>query len=69
MSAEDVRTIMGKPDDRADRVTAKAWIPFYNGPDAILREWIYDGEGRVVFTLHRGSLDVHDVVYESDKKK
>jgi hypothetical protein len=64
MSFDDVRKILGDPDDRIDRTTAKAWIPFYMGPDAYLRDWIYDGRGRVVFSLHRGSLHVIDVVYD-----
>jgi hypothetical protein len=69
MSHEDVRRILGDPDDRIDRLTAKAWIPFYTGPGAHLREWIYEGEGRVVFSLDDGSLEVLDVVYDPDEGK
>jgi hypothetical protein len=68
MSHEDVRRILGDPDDRSYRVTAKAWIPFYNGPGAHLVDWIYDGEGRVVFSLHDGSLEVLDVVHDPDER-
>jgi hypothetical protein len=64
MSHDEVRRILGAPDDRIDRVTAKAWIPFYTGPGAHLRDWIYEGEGRVVFSLHDSSLEVLDVVYD-----
>lgn len=66
MSHNDVRKILGDPDDRIDRITAKAWIPFYIGPGGYLRDWIYEGEGRVVFSLHKGSLAVVDVIAGSD---
>ena len=68
MSYSDVRKILGDPDDRIDRATAKAWIPFYTGPGAYLRDWIYKGRGRVVFSLHGGSLHVLDVVYDPGQK-
>lgn len=63
MSYHEVREILGPPDDRIDRTTSKAWIPFYRGPGAYLRDWIYDGEGRVVFSMHDSTLEVLDVVY------
>jgi len=66
MSHHDVREILGPPDDRIDRLTSKAWIPFYTGPGANLRDWIYEGTGRVVFSLYRGKLEVIDVVYDPD---
>ncbi len=69
MSHYDVREILGAPDGRIDRVTAKAWIPFYNGPGANLRDWIYQGKGRVVFSLYRSRLEVIDVVYDPDQRK
>ncbi len=69
MSHEDVRRILGAPDDRINRITAKAWIPFYTGPGTHLRDWIYEGEGRVVFSLDDGALEVLDVVYDPDARK
>ena len=69
MRYDEVRGILGSPDGRIDRLTAKAWIPFYNGPGANLREWIYEGRGRVVFSLYEGSLEVVDVVYDPDQGK
>jgi hypothetical protein len=69
MSHRDVRKILGAPDHRIDHLTAKAWIPFYTGPGANLREWIYEGRGRVVFSLHKGQLNVLDVVYDPDEGK
>jgi hypothetical protein len=68
MSYSDVRRILGDPDDRIDRTTAKAWIPFFRGPGAYLRDWVYKGRGRVVFSLHGGSLHVLDVVYDPGQK-
>jgi hypothetical protein len=69
MSFDEVQEILGDPDDRIDRLTAKAWIPFYAGPGAYLRDWIYEGEGRVVFSLHDGSLEVLDVIHNPDEGK
>ena len=66
MSHEEVRDILGAPDERINRTTRKAWIPFHRGPGAFLRDWVYEGEGRVVFSLHDGTLEVLDVVYEPD---
>jgi hypothetical protein len=69
MSYVDVRRILGDPDDRIDHTTAKAWIPFYTGPGAYLRDWIYEGSGRVVFSRHGDSLHVIDVVYDPGQEK
>lgn len=65
----DVHKILGDPDGRESRITSKAWIPFYNGPGARQTDWIYDGMGRVVFSLHSGTLEVFDVVYDPDTTK
>jgi hypothetical protein len=64
MSHHEVREILGDPDGRLDHTTGKAWIPFYTGPGAYLRDWIYEAQGRVVFSLDDGSLEVIDVVYD-----
>jgi hypothetical protein len=64
-----VRKILGDPDERIDRQTAKAWIPFYDGPGARLIDWVYDGVGRVVFSQHTGLLLVFDAVYDPDEPK
>jgi hypothetical protein len=64
MSHREVRAILGAPDDRLDHATGKAWIPFYTGSGAHLRDWIYEGEGRVVFSRHKSSLEVIDVIYD-----
>jgi hypothetical protein len=69
MDFRDVRRILGEPDGRLDHTTSKAWIPFYTGPDAYLRDWIYEGKGRVVFSRHGGTLEVFDVVYDPAQRK
>ena len=69
MRHDEVLEILGSPDRKIDRVTAKAWIPFYKGPDADLRDWIYAGRGRVVFSLYEGALEVIDVIYDPNQGK
>jgi hypothetical protein len=69
MSYHEVHRMLGAPDDTIDRVTGKAWIPFYSGPGAYLRDWIYAGEGRVVFSRHLRSLEVIDVIYDPNAGK
>lgn len=61
-----VREILGDPDDRSTRATLRAWIPFYSGPGTHERTWVYQGRGRVVFTVdsHRGTLRVARVIRE-----
>jgi hypothetical protein len=69
MDHEEVRRILGPPDGRLDRTTSKAWIPFYTGPGVYLRDWIYEGEGRVIFSMYHGTLEVLDVVYDPHEKR
>jgi hypothetical protein len=69
MDFHEVRRILGEPDGRLDRTTSRAWIPFYTGPGAYLRDWIYAGKGRVVFSRHGGSLQVFDVVHDPAQGK
>jgi hypothetical protein len=65
----EVRRILGDPDARRNRLTAKAWIPFYDPPGARLIDWIYYGVGRVVFSLHTGSLELFDVIHDPSEPK
>jgi hypothetical protein len=67
MGFEEVREVLGEPDDKVDRLTARSWIPFYSGRGARLRDWIYKGEGRVVFSLQQDLLGVIDVVFNPDE--
>jgi hypothetical protein len=68
MKHDEVLRILGNPDERIDRLTASAWIPFHEGPTDNLRDWIYRGRGRVVFSLYQGSLEVVDVVYDPEQR-
>ena len=65
MNDEDVRRIMGSPDDTNAYMTGKAWIPYYYGPDTSRSDWLYQGQGRVVFSRNRysGALKVIRVMY------
>jgi hypothetical protein len=71
MTADDVREVLGDPDDRHHYLTAKAWIPFYTGSDAQQIDWRYSGQGRVVFSMDRrtGVLEVLDVRYDPGELK
>lgn len=66
MTDIDVRKAMGEPDSSNSYQTGKAWIPFYYGPDTARADWIYTGQGRVVFSRNRysGGLKVVRVIYD-----
>jgi len=65
MNDAEVRKILGEPDSANAYQTGKAWIPFYFGPDAARSDWIYKGQGRVVYSRNRysGGLKVIRVIY------
>ncbi len=65
MTDIDVRKVLGEPDRSNSYQTGKAWIPFYYGPDTARSDWMYDGQGRVVFSRNRysGGLKVVNVIY------
>ena len=65
MNEIDVRKLLGEPDSSNSYQTGKAWIPFYYGPDVARTDWVYAGQGRVVFSRNRytGGLAVVSVVY------
>lgn len=46
----DVRKILGEPDDTTSYMTGKIFIPFYFGTDAFRTDWLYEGQGRLVFS-------------------
>ena len=60
-----VRKIMGDPDSSNAYMTGKAFIPFYYGPDTHRTDWMYKGQGRVVFSRTRwtGGLKVINILY------
>lgn len=70
MSDTRVRKLIGDPDDSTSYQTGKAWIPFYYGTDVARTDWLYDGQGRVVFSINRysGQFKVINVMYDPDQK-
>jgi hypothetical protein len=54
MTPDQVREIMGEPDNEKSYVTGQAFNPFnYGGNSGANVEWSYKGVGRVIFTVHR----------------
>ncbi len=66
----DVRKVLGNPDDTNNYQTGKSWIPFYYGSDTHRTDWLYEGQGRIVFSRNRysGGLKVIRVMYNPDDK-
>lgn len=64
-----VRKLLGDPDESNAYMTGKSWIPFYFGPDTHRTDWMYTGQGRVVFSRSRwtGGLTVIDVLYNPNE--
>lgn len=49
MSSKQVTDLVGQPDDQGAYVTGKAFIPFYFGSDRHRYEYVYKGQGRLIF--------------------
>jgi len=49
MGFKQVTDIAGPPTDQGAYITGKAFIPFYFGADRNRSEFIYKGQGRLVF--------------------
>ena len=66
MNDADVRTLVSDPTSSRAYQIWKAWWPFYFGQDTARTDWVYEGQGRVVFARNRysGRLSVIDVVYD-----
>lgn len=72
MSDEEVRKVLGPADHTTSYMTGKAFIPFnFGAGDTSRADWIYQGEGRVVFTRNQwsGRLSVIKVLYNPDEMK
>ena len=71
MNDTQVRNALGNPDNSNAYMTGKAWIPFYYGPDTHRTDWMYRGQGRVVFSRNRysGGLKVIRVLYNPNELK
>jgi len=66
MTDTQVRSILGAPDDVRTYMTGKTFIPFYYGGDTNRSDWVYHGQGRIVFSRNRwsGGLNVVSVIYD-----
>jgi hypothetical protein len=64
MNDTQVRAVMGEPTNANAYMTGKAFIPYYYGPDTSRTDWMYTGQGRVVFSRNRysGGLKVIKVM-------
>ncbi len=71
MNDTQVRNILGAPDNANAYMTGKAWIPYYYGSDTTRTDWMYKGQGRVVFSRNRysGGLKVIRVIYNPNELK
>lgn len=69
MDDNAVIAILGNPDDSNGYSTGKTHIPFYHGTDTFRVEWMYKGEGRVVFSKNRysGRLKVIRIDYNPNE--
>ncbi len=69
MNDNDVRKILGEPDNSNAYMTGKAFIPYYYGSDTARSDWMYKGVGRVVFSRNRysGALKVIRLIHNPDE--
>ncbi len=69
MNDAEVRKVLGDPDNSNAYMTGKAWIPLYYGPDTHRSDWMYKGQGRVVFSRNRysGGLKVIRVLHNPNE--
>lgn len=49
MPVKQVTDIVGQPTDQGVYATGKAWIPFYHGSGRTRIEYVYKGQGRLIF--------------------
>jgi hypothetical protein len=54
MSAAQVHSLLGEPNDQGAHPTGKAFIPFYFGSDKYRYEAVYKGQGRLLFASGAG---------------
>lgn len=71
MNDVEVGKIMGYPESSNSYMTGKSWIPFYFGSDTTRTDWLYKGQGRVVFSRNHysGGLKVIRIDYNPDELK
>ena len=49
-SEVEVRKVLGEPDNATSYMTGKIFIPLYFGKDAFRVDWLYEGQGEIVFS-------------------
>ena len=66
----DVRKALGEPDNANAYMTGKVWIPFYFGSDLARTDWMYTGQGRIVFSRNRwtGALKIIKILHNPNEK-
>ena len=66
----DVRKALGEPDNANAYMTGKMWIPFYFGSDLARTDWMYTGQGRIVFSRNRwtGALKIIKILYNPNEE-
>jgi hypothetical protein len=50
MTLEQVKKLIGQPNDTDSRITGKQYQPFYFGGDTLRTEVFYKGEGQLTFS-------------------
>lgn len=67
MSPKQVHDLIGEPTDTLNRMTGKAFIPYYFGRDVMRLEELYKGQGRLIFTgsgMGGENFHVYQIVYD-----
>ena len=70
MTQEQVRKILGDPDNEKSYITGQAFNPFnYGGNSGANVESSYKGVGRVIFTVHRWTHQLQVTRIDYDPKE
>ena len=70
-TVDDVRKALGEPDNATNAYsTGKMWIPFYSGSDLARADWMYTGQGRIVFSQDRRTkaFKIIKILYNPNEK-
>ena len=64
MSFDEVRDLLGQPNDTTRRIPKKAFNPFYFGTDRFRTTYHYRGLGRIEFNLKGEVEEIDDDIDE-----